>query len=126
MNPALIVVIGLILLLTGCRERADQPYGKPLVAQNEPAETDRRLQDMASAVNELKASPDPGRARQQVGELWIQVARLKRSGKNTRNVEGLVSDLEGRLGSNQQDASARRHLANELEYEVEALKRGNR
>ncbi len=96
------------------------------MAQNEPGETDRRLQDMASAVNELKASADPGRARQQVGELWIQVDHLKREGRNTRNVEGLVSDLEGRLGSNQQDASARRHLANELEYEVEALKRKNR
>ncbi len=126
MNPALIVVIGLSLLLTSCREGADQPSEKPPVAQNEPAETDRRLQNMASAVNELKASPDPGVARQQVGELWIQVDHLKREGRNSRNVEGLVSDLEGRLGSNQQDASARRHLANELEYEVEALKRRNR
>jgi len=126
MKPVLTVVIGLMLLLTGCRERAGQPYGKPPRAQNEPAETDRRLQNMASAVNELKASPDPGRARQQVGELWIQVDHLKREGRNTRSVEGLVSDLESRLGSNQQDANARRHLANELEYEVEALKRRNR
>ena len=96
------------------------------MVQDESAETDRRLRDMASVVSELKASPDPGKARQQVGELWIQADHLKREGGNTKNIEGLLSDLEGNLRSNQQDASARRHLANELEYEVEALKRKNR
>ncbi len=126
MNPALIVVMGLTLFLTGCQERKEQPTGKQPLAQDEPADTDRPLQNMAKAINELKASPDPGRTRQQVGELWIQVEHLKRAGRNTRNVEGLVSDLEDRLGSNQQDASPRRHLANELEYEVDALKRRNR
>jgi len=126
MNPALIVVIGLMLFLTGCKERKDQPSGEPPVAQVEPAGTGRRLQNMASVVSELKASPDPGKARQQVGELWIQADHLKRAGRNTRNVEGLLSELEWSLRSNQQDASARRHLANELEYEIEALKRRNR
>jgi hypothetical protein len=126
MSPALIVVIGLALFLTGCKERKEQPPGKQPVAQDEPAETDRRLQNMANAVSELKASPDPGKARQQVGELWIQSDHFKREGGNTRNIEGLLSDLEANLRSNQQDASARRHLANELEYEVEALKRKNR
>ncbi|HEY5911162.1 MAG TPA: hypothetical protein VJA21_11220 [Verrucomicrobiae bacterium] len=126
MNPALIVVIVLTLFLTGCKERKEQPSGKQPVAQDEPADTDRRLQNMASAVSELKASPDPGKARQQVGELWIQAGQLRRAGRNTRNVEGLLSDLEGSLRSNQQDPSARRHLANELEYEIQALKRGNR
>ncbi len=126
MNPALIVVIGLMLFLAGCKERKDQPSGELPAAQVEPTQTGRRLQNMASVVSELKASPDPSKARQQVGELWIQADRLKREGRNTRNVEGLLSDLEGRLRSNQQDASARRHLANELEYEIEALKRRNR
>ena len=126
MNPALIVVIGLVLFMTGCKERKDQPPGEPPVAQDEPAQTDRRLENMASAVSELKTSPEPGKARQQVGELWIQAAHLKREGRNTRNIEGLLSDIEGNLRNNQQDAGARRHLANELEYEIEALKRKNR
>lgn len=126
MNPALIFVFGLTLFLTGCKERKEQPSGKQPVAQDEPAETDRRLRNMASVAGELKASPDPGKARQQVGELWIQTDHLKREGGNTRNIEGLLSDLEGNLRSNQQDASARRHLANELEYEIESLKRKNR
>ncbi len=126
MKPALIVVIGLILFPTGCKERKEQPSGKPPVAQDEPAETDRRLQNMAALVSELKASPNSSKARQQVGELWIQADHLKREGGNTRNVEGLLSDLEGKLRSSQQDASVRRHLANELEYEIEALKRKNR
>ena len=126
MNPGLIVVIGLTLFLTGCKEREDQPSGKQPVAQEESAETDRRLGNMASVVSELKASPDRPKAMQQVGELWIQTGQLKRGGRNTRNVEGLLSDLEGNLRSNQQDTSARRHLANELAYEIEALKRKNR
>lgn len=126
MNPALIVFIGLTLFLTGCKERSEQPAGKPPVAQDEPAEMDRRLQSMAVAASELKAASAPGKARQQVGELWIQADRLRREGRNTRNVEGLLSDLEANLRSNQQDAGARRHLANELEYEIEALKRQNR
>jgi hypothetical protein len=126
MNPALIVVIGLVLFMTGCKERKDQPSGKPPVAQDEPAQRDRRLQNMASVVSELKTSPEPGKARQQVGELWIQADHLKREGRNTRNIEGLLSDIEGNLRSNHQDSEARRHLANELEYEIEALKRKNR
>jgi hypothetical protein len=126
MNPGFIVVIGLTLFLTGCKERNEEPAGKQPVAQEEPAEADRRLQRMAGAASELKASSDPGKARQQVGELWIQADHLRREGRNTRNVEGLLSDLEANLRSNQQDAGARRHLANELEYEIEALKRKNR
>ncbi len=126
MNPALIVVIGLALFLTGCKERNEQTAEKPAVAQEEPAETDRRIQSLAGAASELKASSAPGKARQQVGELWIQADHLGREGRNTRNVEGLLSDLEANLRSNQQDAGARRHLANELEYEIEALKRQNR
>ena len=127
MNPALIVaIIGLSGFLVGCKEREDEASGKPPVAQDEPAETGRGLQNMASVASDLKASPDSGKARQQIGELWIQADHLKREGRNTRNVEGLLSDLEGNLRSNQQDASARRHLVNELEYEVEALKRKNR
>ena len=126
MNPGLIVVIVLTLFLAGCKERKEQPSEKQSAAQNEPADTDRRLQNMASVASDLKASPAPGKARQQIGELWIQADHLKREGRNTRNVEGLLSDLEGSMRSNQQDPSARRHLANELEYEIESLKRKHR
>ncbi len=126
MKPALIVVLGLALFLTGCKERNRQPSGEPTVAQDEPAKTDRPLQSVASVVSDLKATPDPAKAREQVGELWSQANRLKREGRNTRNIEGLLSDLEANLRSNQQDAAARRHLANELEYEVQALKRKDR
>jgi hypothetical protein len=126
MKPASILVVGLTLLLTGCNETKDQPPGKPQAPQADRAETDRALRNMATVVSELKASPNADKARQHVGDLWIQAGHLKSERRDIRNVEGLLSDLEGNLRSSQQDAGARRHIVNNLEYEIEALKRKNR
>jgi hypothetical protein len=127
-NPALIIAVGLALLLTGCkeREREQQISDKPPVTKDQTTETHRTLQSMASAVSELKNSMDAGDARQHVGDLWIQTDRLNQEGANTRSVEGLLVDLEGKLRTSPDDANARRRLANELEYETEALKRAIR
>lgn len=126
MNPVLPILAGITLLLSGCSKGGDQPSANVPEARNAPAQSGERLQRMAGAVSELKTSTDQGKARQQVGELWLQAGHLKREGGDTKNVEGLLSDLEWSLRSNQQDAGARRRLANELEYEIEVLKRKQR
>jgi hypothetical protein len=125
MNPALPIIAGITLLLSGCRKGEDQSSGHSPAAPNAPAQSER-LQRMANAVSELKNSTDKSKAGQQVGALWIQAGHLKREGGDTKNVEGLLSDLEWNLRSSQQDVGARRRLANELDYEIEILKRRNR
>ncbi len=57
------------------------------------------------------------------GNLWIEVSRLKRDGRNVGRLEWCVSDLENSLRRGSQDATARRHRLNNLDYELEALKR---
>jgi hypothetical protein len=125
-SGALTVCVGLAVLLTACSERKDHGSARPVIAHEASDNVDQRLQRMAGVAGELKSSPEAGRAGQHVGELWIQTAHLKREGINTKNVEGLLSDLEGNLRRSQQDPSARRHLANGLEHEIETLKRRNR
>lgn len=122
----LIVWIGLTLLLTGSMEKRDEGSLKPVAAHTAGDDMGRRLQNMAHVAGELKSSSAPGKAGQQVGELWIQTEHLKREGMSTKNVEGLLSDLEWNLRRSQQDPGARRHLANELGYEIAAMKRRDR
>ena len=119
--------VSVTLFLIGCSAGKDQSSDAPPSAQREPSPSDRSLLDkMAAAVSELKSSPSSGKARDNVGELWIQASRLKGQRQDTRSVEGLLSDLEGNLRSSQPDVGARKHIINELEYEIEALKRRNR
>jgi hypothetical protein len=44
----------------------------------------------------------------------------------TRSIEWQVSELEESLRGNRQDAAARRHMLNNLSYEIEALNRRSR
>ncbi len=125
-SGALLAGLGLALCLTGYKEPSNPPPAKTVSAQHPTDEMRQRLQALAGSAAELKASREAGKAGQQVGELWIQTEHLKREGVNTKNVEGLLSDLEWNLRPGRQDPGARRHLANELEYEIQVLKRQNR
>ena len=82
---------------------------------------------MASVVNELQAASGHGDSRaEKSGSLWIEVNRLRREGQNVRSIEWYASELEGSLRRGEQDAVARRHILNNLSYEVENLKRRQR
>jgi len=83
---------------------------------------------MASIVADLQATSSGDRAGtgRSAGDLWLEVGRLKRDGQNVRNIEWQVSELEESLRGNREDAVARRHILNNLNYELEALNRRNR
>ena len=80
---------------------------------------------MASWVTDLQGTRSQvgSGAGQSAGNLWMEVNRLKRGGQNVRQIEWYVCDLEGNLRGGQQDASARRHILNNLSYEIDALNR---
>ncbi len=52
----------------------------------------------------------------------MEVNQLRNRGEDVRRIEWYVSDLEASLRM-QQDASARRHILNNLELEMQNLKR---
>ena len=82
---------------------------------------------MASVVNELQAANGHEDSHaEKSGSLWMEVSRLRRQGQNVRSVEWYVSDLETSLRRGEQDAVARRHILNNLSYEVENLKQRQR
>ena len=83
---------------------------------------------MASAVSQIQAAQnrDDAAAGQSAGTLWIEVDRLKRGRQNVKQIEWYVSDLENSLRRGPQDATARRHILNNLSYEIEALNRRQR
>jgi hypothetical protein len=117
-------------LLAGCT-----PHSKPEANSTpEPAQPEadfrevyRAAGNMASVVNELQATSGHGDSRaEKSGSLWIEVNRLRREGQNVRSIEWYASELEGSLRRDEQDAVARRHILNNLSYEVENLKRRQR
>ena len=101
---------------------------KPVQPHADFREIHRAAGNMASIVNDLQAaySRDGSGAGWSAGNLWIEVNRLKREGRNVRAIEWYVCDLEGSLRSGPQDAIARRHILNNLSYEVEVLKQRQR
>ncbi len=62
-------------------------------------------------------------AGQSVGNLWIEIDRLKRGGQDVRTIEWYASELEESLRHGQPDEVARRHILNNLSYETDALRR---
>jgi hypothetical protein len=55
--------------------------------------------------------------------MWMEVSQLKRHGQSVRAIESYLSDLEGSVRRGQADAVARQHILNNLDYEIERLKR---
>ena len=60
------------------------------------------------------------------GNLWIEVNKLKQTGQDVRRIEWHISELEESLRNPQRDASGKRHILDNLELEMEALKRRGR
>lgn len=79
---------------------------------------------MESLISDLQASRGQvySHSRQDAGDLWIEVNRLKRGGQQVRQIEWMVSELEGLRGS-PDEASAKRHILNNLELEMSTLQR---
>ena len=128
MKPLHLLLVALTVLLV-----ADAPPAKPdasrVLGSRCPGvdahEVRRAASRMAAVVSDLEAAQklDGAGAGQSAGNLWIEVNRLKREGHNARQIEWYVSDLEGSLRRGQDDASGRRHILNNLRYEIDALKR---
>lgn len=91
----------------------------------ETQEIHRAARRMAAVVSDLRAAQGRGDSGtgQSAGDLWIEVNHLKREGHQTRQIEWYVSDLEGNLRRGQEGIAARRHILNNLEYELQALRR---
>jgi hypothetical protein len=96
----------------------------------EPRQVTPHTDDVRRAVGNMESWVTDLRARKELnpgvslsaGNLWMEVNQLKRSGADVRRIEWYVSDLENSLRT-QQDASARRHILNNLELEMQTLKR---
>ena len=79
---------------------------------------------LAALVSDLQAVQrrDASGTGQSTGSLWVELDRLRRDGQSVRQIEWYVSDLEGSLRRGADSGAARRHILNNLSYEVEALK----
>lgn len=88
----------------------------------------RSVADSRWMLGELEAIRRQDRltAGRSVGDLWIGVDRLKRDGHPVRPIGWYLSDLEGSLRVDTADSATRRHLLNNLHYEIESLNRRSR
>lgn len=128
MKPESAVLAAVCALLVG-----SAPHSAPeAVGSAAPpaASQDRRAAGPATAnlaawVSDLRAANrrDGVIGGRSAGNLWIEVDRLKREGRNMRRIEWQVSEIEESLRRGSADATARRHRLNNLSYELEALKR---
>jgi len=131
MKPVHVWVVAVAVLLV-----ADAPPAKPdarraLESSRPGVEAPgvlRAASRMAAVVNDLQAAQkrDDTGTGQSAGDLWVELNGLKRGGHNVRQIEWYVSDLEGSLRRGQDDAPARRHILNNLSYEIDAVKRRQR
>lgn len=130
MTPVRLLVAGFAALLTAC---APSPSEEQTQTSEQPKEghdqqvVRQAARNMASTVADLQANPgQQSSALRSVGDLWIEVDRLKREGQDVKNVEWYVSELEENLRGNRRDDTSRRHILNNLSDEVEALSRRRR
>jgi len=126
MKPVHVLLLGLGVLLVAdtARGKHQLPRTREPRCPNAASQGSRRgASKLTSLVSDLQAAhrQDGSGTGQSAGNLWIEVSRLKREGRNVRTIEWYVSDLEGSLRRGQPDASARRHILNNLSYEVERL-----
>lgn len=121
----------ILLILLGALTAGDAPLAQPRVPRTFPSphasadlqERCRATANLASWTRDIEAESGTARS---AGNLWIEVNRLKRGGQNVRPIEWYVSDLEGTLRRHPQDASAKRHLLNNLDHEIGMLQRRSR
>jgi len=118
----------MVLLATDAGPGRSGPPGSTGERASAAADTPRQSQSMrrlAAVVSELHAAqhaPGTGGARS-AGDVWIEVDHLKREGYRTQAIEWYASELEGSLRRGADDATARRHILNNLSYEAEVMRR---
>jgi hypothetical protein len=116
-----------LLLAASPSHAKREASGTPAPARSEvdPRVVRSAAGKLASVVNDLQAArnANPGRLAQSVGDLWLEVGRLKREGRNVRAIEWYASDLERSLRAGQQDAVSRRRILDNLSYEIERAAR---
>jgi hypothetical protein len=97
---------------------------KPLQRESRHGDVRHAIGNLEARVADIKReqqiSSSAGRS---VGNLWMEVNHLKQSGQDVRRIEWRVSELEESLRNPQRDALGRRHILNNLELEMETLKR---
>jgi hypothetical protein len=71
----------------------------------------------------MTSDQSESRARHAAENLWTEVDRLKRGGVNVSAIEYYTADLERSLRPGYENATARRHIQNNLEYEIDAVRR---
>jgi hypothetical protein len=128
MKQAPLLLAGLFLLLaTGAPPSTQKspPAPPPQPVQPAHPELHRSLETMQSFVVDMQGirGQSASRARQTAGNLWIEVNALKREGHNTRTLEWYVSDLEAQSRRTQADPTATRHILNNIDLELDALRR---
>jgi hypothetical protein len=108
-------------------DRSGPPRGKGerASAPADPRAPSQSIWRMAAAVSELQAaqSGTDALSPRSAGDVWIEVEHLKREGHRTRAIEWYASELEGSLRRGADDATARRHILNNLSHEVEVMRR---
>ncbi|HNQ91253.1 MAG TPA: hypothetical protein PKM73_21780 [Verrucomicrobiota bacterium] len=129
MKPLYLLVVGLAALLAACGPSSRRELTRTTEEakrDSDPQVVRRATRNMASTVADLQArSGQRCGPRQSAGDLWIEIDRLKRDGREVRNVEWRVSELEESLRRNRGNDASRRHILNDLSYEIEVLKRRN-
>ena len=140
MKPLHVWMVGVVVVLAACPShlgpnasrmtRSGRPNAGRAQTETPGSHADRQAirraaRNLTFWAHDLQATHggDASGSGRRVGDLWIEVNRLRRGGQNVRAIEWYVSDLEGSLRRGQEDAAARRHILNNLDYEIEVLKR---
>ena len=128
MKPASLILLGLASLVAAITppahtgpEQSKQPKPSTL----EWREAHQALDNLTAWVNQARKTSGQSEsgARHAAENLWTEVDRLKREGVNVRAIEYYTADLERSLRPGYEDATARRHIQNNLEYEIDAVRR---
>jgi hypothetical protein len=129
MKPARLSIAALTALLVTLVPAPHLPPASPatvkaLDPESRRGDVRRALGDLECRVADIKwAQQTSSAAGRSVGNLWIEVNQLKQRGQDVRRVEWRISELEESLRNPQRDALGRRHILNNLELEMETLKR---
>lgn len=119
------LALALAIALTGDAPPAGSEVpGRPQQPINTSPGIDRRgIAGLAARAQDLERAASGARS---VGNLWLEAGRLKREGANVSQIEWQISELEATLRRNPHDTTAKRHLLNNLQYEIQRLKNRQR
>jgi len=121
--PLLLGVAVLVVAVPPSASRGPKKTCQPNAPTAERQDLHQAVDSLEAWATQVRATASQSGACSAAGNLWIEAGRLKRAGLNVQAIDYCTADLERSLRVGQEDAIARRHAQNNLEYEIQALRR---